>query len=112
MTHPRHWIEVRPEGLYCPPAEAYVDPVRPVSRAIITHGHADHARGGHGTVYATPQTMAIMRCRYGESHADAQTELAYGQPQALNDQVELTLVPAGHILGSAQAVLPIPRITP
>ena len=56
----------RPDGLYCPPGDFYIDPVRPVDRAVITHGHADHARAGHGTVLATPQTLAIMATRYGE----------------------------------------------
>ena len=104
MTHPEQWMEVRPEGLYCKPADAFIDPVRPVARAIITHGHADHARAGHGEVYATPQTMAIMRCRYGEEHSPEQRELAYGEITPLGEAA-LSFAPAGHILGSAQAVL-------
>ena len=51
--HPRNWLEVRPGGLYCAPARAYIDPTRAVDRAIITHGHADHARPGHRAVLAT-----------------------------------------------------------
>ena len=103
--HPRQWIEIRPEGIYCPPGDLYIDPVRPVARAVVTHGHADHARAGHGTVIATPETLAIMRSRYGEQHAkEQQLALPYGQAMALGE-VELTLHPAGHILGSAQAQL-------
>ncbi|MEI9990795.1 MAG: ligase-associated DNA damage response exonuclease [Rhizomicrobium sp.] len=93
-----------PAGLYCPPGDFYVDPTRPVDRAVITHGHADHARAGHGKVLATRETLAIMEARYGEDFA------ATTQPLARRDTVEqngvtVSLVPAGHVLGSAQAVL-------
>ena len=60
-----------PEGLYCAPGDFYIDPVRPVARAVITHGHADHARAGHGAVLATPETLDIMGERYGVGFADA-----------------------------------------
>jgi putative mRNA 3-end processing factor len=99
--HARHWLEVRPEGLYCPPGDIYIDPTRPVPRAAITHGHADHARSGHGHVLATPETLRIMACRYGEANIGASQAAAYGETIALGD-VRLTLFPAGHILGSAQ----------
>lgn len=103
--HPRQWIEVRPEGIYCKPGDFYIDPMRPVARAVVTHGHADHARQGHGTVFATPETLAIMRARYGEEHFNEKEEpLSYRQPITVNG-VEITLYPAGHILGSAQARL-------
>ena len=59
------WVEIRPEGLYIVPFDAYIDPIRPVGRALITHGHADHARAGPGEVIATPQTLAILALRYG-----------------------------------------------
>ena len=94
----------RPEGLYCPPGDFYIDPVRPVARAVITHGHSDHARAGHGAVVATPQTLDIMAVRYGEGFAGALQPLAYGET-AKRDGVEISLAPAGHILGSAQAVV-------
>ena len=58
------WMQVRPEGLYCVPADIYIDPTDAVNRAIITHGHADHARSGHRNVFATPETIDIMRTRY------------------------------------------------
>jgi putative mRNA 3-end processing factor len=91
-------------GLYCPPGDFHIDPVVPVDRAVITHGHGDHARSGHGAVLATPETLAIMASRYGAHFAGAREEARYGQP-ILRDGVEITLVPAGHILGSAQIVL-------
>ena len=93
-----------PAGLYCPPGDFHVDPVRPVDRAVITHGHSDHARAGHGAVLATPQTLAIMAERYGEDFAGREQPAAYGEAASHNG-VEVTLVPAGHVLGSAQAVI-------
>lgn len=103
--HPRHWIEVRSEGPWCKPGDFHIDPVRPVERAIITHGHADHARAGHGHVYATAETLAIMRARYGENHARIEEHpMAYGEVFALGD-TRISLHPAGHITGSAQVRL-------
>lgn len=104
ITHPREWMSVSPEGLYCAPGGAYIDPVRPVERAIITHGHSDHARSGHGTVYATPQTLDIMATRYGAEFCRHAIPLEYGERITLNG-IDLWFAPAGHILGSAQAVL-------
>ena len=62
-------LHPRPEGLYCPPGDFFIDPVRPVDRALITHGHSDHARSGHRSVLATRQTLDIMGLRYGEDFA-------------------------------------------
>ena len=73
------WLQVRPEGLYCAPGDFFIDPVRPVARAVITHGHADHARAGHGAVLATPETLDIMRARFGEAPAETMQALAYGE---------------------------------
>ena len=78
MILPQSLLCPRPAGLYCPPGDFYIDPVRPVARAVITHGHADHARAGHGLAVATPQTLAIMAARYGEGFAGAARPLAYG----------------------------------
>ncbi|HZD26816.1 MAG TPA: ligase-associated DNA damage response exonuclease, partial [Alphaproteobacteria bacterium] len=99
-------LQVTPAGLYCPAADLYIDPVRKVPRAVITHGHSDHARPGHGAVLATAETLAIMRARMGRrGPGDGQTQaLGYGEVLRLGG-VELSLVPAGHILGSAQVVL-------
>lgn len=93
-----------PTGLYCPPGDFYVDPVRPVDRAVVTHGHSDHARAGHGAVLATPQTLAIMAERYGADFTGRQQPVAYGETASHNG-VEITLVSAGHVLGSAQALI-------
>lgn len=104
MAHPRDWMAIRPEGLYCTAGDFYVDPMRPVERAVITHGHADHARSGHNTVYATPETLAIMDVRYGLQCCKERVPMDYGDVSDING-VTVTLIPAGHILGSAQAVL-------
>src|SRR3954468_3458767 len=93
-----------PAGLYCPPGDFYIDPVRPVDRCVITHGHSDHARSGHGAVLATPETLAIMAARYGEGFA-AGTEAARSGEKISRGDVVVRLVPAGHVLGSAQVVL-------
>ncbi len=102
--HPRDWIEVRPEGVFCKPGGFFIDPLQPVAHAIVTHGHADHARSGHGHVHATGATLAIMRARYGDGHALAERPLHYGEAMFLHG-VKVSLHPAGHILGSAQARL-------
>lgn len=102
--HPRSWMEVRPAGLYCRPGDFYIDPVRPVERAIITHGHADHARSGHKYVLSTLETSEIMKVRYGANFAKLIEQLPYGKAQVVGD-AEVKLMPAGHILGSAQVVI-------
>jgi len=104
MIQPRDLLCPRPEGLYCPPGDFYIDPVRPVGRAVVTHGHADHARACHGAVLATRETLDIMAERYGAGFAGAAQAAAYGEPVA-RGPAEVTLVPAGHVLGSAQAVV-------
>ncbi len=104
MKHPREWMEVRPEGLFCKPGGFFVDPVRPVSTAFITHGHSDHARAGHAKVIATPDTIAIMACRLGEGFAKERVELPYRQAIHCGE-ARVTLYPAGHILGSAQVMI-------
>jgi putative mRNA 3-end processing factor len=89
----------RPEGLYCPVGDFYVDPVRPVAKALITHGHADHARSGHGAVLASQQTLDIMATRYGEDFAKSRQ--AVDGPVEVNG-VTVSFHPAGHVLGSCQ----------
>jgi putative mRNA 3-end processing factor len=104
MLRPQDLLCPRPEGLYCAPGDFYIDPVRPVARAVVTHGHSDHARSGHGAVLATPETLDIMRVRYGEDFAAETRPTAYGEVVS-RDGVDVTLAPAGHVLGSAQAVV-------
>ena len=98
------WLYPTPAGLYCAAGGFHIDPAGAVERAVITHGHSDHARPGHGAVLATPQTLAVMRVRLGPAAAGAFQPLEYGEPIRLRE-VTVTLVPAGHILGSAQVVI-------
>src|SRR5215217_7690145 len=96
------WIEPFPEGLYVQPADAWFVPSHPNARDLVTHGHADHARGGPEKVWATAETLAIMECRYGPQ--DAGCAVAYGEVVRIG-AVDVSFVPAGHVLGSAQIVL-------
>jgi putative mRNA 3-end processing factor len=101
---PESWLRVTPAGLYCQPGDFHIDPVQPVARAVITHGHGDHARPDNEAVLATPETIAIMRARYAELAGGALQPAGYGERVVLGG-VAVTLVPAGHVLGSAQAVI-------
>lgn len=95
-------IVARPEGLYCPPGNFFIDPWRPVDRAVITHGHSDHARSGNQHYLAAAPGAGILRKRLG---ADIQLQaLAYGE-SIVHHGVTLSLHPAGHVLGSAQVRL-------
>ncbi|TIU03546.1 MAG: DNA ligase-associated DEXH box helicase, partial [Mesorhizobium sp.] len=89
-------LKPRPEGLYCPPGDFFIDPVRPVSRALITHGHSDHARSGHRSVLATQQTLDIMGLRYGEDFAETTQAATVGETIDING-VSVTFHPAGHV---------------
>jgi putative mRNA 3-end processing factor len=91
-------------GLYSPLGDFFIDPTRPVERALITHGHSDHARPGHGSVLATRETLAIMAVRCGEGFASATQAARPGERHDING-VGVTFVPAGHVLGSAQIVV-------
>ncbi len=82
----------------------HIDPILPKKTAIITHGHADHARFGHDHVIATRQTIDIMKIRYGDKCAKKFTPLRYGQRYSIKN-FDFTLYPAGHILGSAQVLI-------
>jgi len=97
-------LTLTPEGLYSPEAQAHIDPVRPVEKAIITHGHADHARAGHGAVLATRQTLDIMAIRYGADFCGQAQAIGYGETLLVGN-AEVSLHPAGHVLGSAQVLL-------
>jgi putative mRNA 3-end processing factor len=94
-------IVQRAEGLYCPAGDFYIDPWRPVARAVITHAHSDHARIGHGHYLASQPSEGVLRARLGA--IDLQT-LAYGE-RVVHHGVTLSLHPAGHVLGSAQVRL-------
>jgi len=98
---PEELLKPMPGGLCSVPGGFYIDPTRPVERALITHGHSDHARPGHGAVLATRETLDIMRLRYGDGFAGTTQAIGYGESVVL-DGVRVTFHPAGHVLGSAQ----------
>ncbi|MGN6153256.1 MAG: ligase-associated DNA damage response exonuclease [Lysobacteraceae bacterium] len=91
-------VVLRPEGLYCPAGDFHIDPWRPVPRAVITHGHGDHARTGSGEYHTTEAGLPILRWRLGEQHYAAH---AYGEAFDLG-RARVSLHSAGHVLGSAQ----------
>jgi putative mRNA 3-end processing factor len=95
-------IRWTPEGLHCPAAEAWIDPWRPVPRALITHAHADHARPGCGEYWAIGASEAILRQRLGQ--AIRLHSVDYGQELRLAN-ARLSFHSAGHVLGSAQILL-------
>ncbi len=91
-------IVARSQGLYCPPGDFYIDPWRPVARAVITHGHGDHARFGSHAYLCHADSVSILRRRLGEIDVQG---AGYGETVEVNG-VRVSLHPAGHILGSAQ----------
>lgn len=92
-------LEFTKLGIYCPQADIFIDPWRPVKRALITHGHSDHARPGNSYYLATEDALPVIRYRLGE---DIQIEgIKYGEQRKING-VNFSFHPAGHIYGSAQ----------
>ena len=85
-------------GIHCPSGGFYIDPWRPVDRALVTHGHSDHARAGHGAYLATEAAAPVMRHRLGEIRIDT---TRFGEAHRIGD-VTVSFHPAGHVPGSAQ----------
>ena len=96
---PESWLKILEPGLYCEPGGFFIDPSVPVPRALVTHGHSDHARAGHGAVLATEPTLAIMRQR--QAAPVSEEAIAYGERRRIGE-VAVSFHPAGHVLGSAQ----------
>ena len=101
VMRPEEILRPMPSGLCSPIGDFHIDPTRPVERALITHGHSDHARAGHGAVLATQETLDMMRLRYGPNFAGSAQAVTYGEKLKLGS-VEVSFHPAGHVLGSAQ----------
>ena len=93
-----------PAGVYCERGSFHIDPTRPVEKALITHAHSDHARPGHGAVLATPETLDLMKLRYGDNFAGTAQAIRYGESVDLGG-AKVTFHPAGHVLGSAQIAI-------
>src|SRR3954449_11340292 len=101
VMRPEEILRPMPSGLCSPIGDFHIDPTRPVERALITHGHSDHARAGHGAVLATQETLDMMRLRYGADFVGSTKAVRYGEKLKLGS-VEVSFHPAGHVLGSAQ----------
>ena len=95
---PKDLVVARPEGLYCPPGDFFIDPWQPVAHALVTHAHGDHLRMGHGRYLTAEAGRHVVTARVGA--VDLQT-LPYGEAIAHNG-VTISFHPAGHVLGSAQ----------
>ncbi|MEP5630332.1 MAG: ligase-associated DNA damage response exonuclease [Tateyamaria sp.] len=87
-----------PSGIYCPAGDFYIDPWRPVARALITHGHADHARGAMGSYLATDLAAPVIRHRLGNISLET---VRYGETRQIGG-ASVSFHPAGHVPGSAQ----------
>ena len=98
---PEDLLAPTPSGVCCKRGGFFIDPTRPVDKAVITHGHSDHARPGHGAVLATQETLDLMRLRYGDNFARTTQAVRYGESVGL-DGATVRFHPAGHVLGSAQ----------
>src|SRR5258708_15336762 len=98
---PEELLTPTPSGVCCQTGGFHIDPTRPVDKAVITHGHSDHARRGHGAVLATQETLDLMRLRYGDRFAGSTQVAKPGETIRLGGAA-VTFHPAGHVLGSAQ----------
>ncbi len=87
-----------PQGLFCPAGDFHIDPMGRVPRALVTHGHSDHAARGMGAYLCTPGTLPVIRHRLGKISAES---LAYGEPRQIG-AATVSFHPAGHVPGSAQ----------
>ena len=101
---PEDILTPTPAGLCCRPGGFHIDPTRPVDKAVITHGHSDHARAGHGSVLATQETLDLMGLRYGANFAGSTQAVRYGESLNMGGAT-VTFHPAGHVLGSAQVAV-------
>ena len=98
------WLTVDRKGLFCRPGAFHIDPYGGAKRAVVTHGHSDHARPGHDHVLATRETLAVMAARLGTPARASSQAASYGERVTIGD-VAVTLFPAGHVLGSAQVLI-------
>jgi putative mRNA 3-end processing factor len=104
VMRPEQLLTPTPSGVCCQTGGFHIDPTRPVDKAVITHGHSDHARPGHGAVLATQETLDLMRLRYGQNFAGSTQVARPGETLTLGGAT-VTFHPAGHVLGSAQVAV-------
>ena len=98
------FLYINDTGLYCAAGDFYIDPQQPVSKAIVSHAHGDHAVRGNNTVYCTAATAQIMELRYKKNAAGLFLIYPFSQSFDIGG-VKITFIPAGHILGSAQILM-------
>ncbi|MDB5121741.1 MAG: exonuclease [Sphingobacteriales bacterium] len=98
------FLIINENGLYCKTGDFYIDPIQPVATAVISHAHGDHAVHGNHTVYCTAATCAIMELRYKKNAGNEFNIYDYHEDFIIND-IKITFIPAGHILGSSQILL-------
>ncbi|WP_419788605.1 MBL fold metallo-hydrolase [Mucilaginibacter sp. SP1R1] len=98
------FVLIDDKGLYCKYGDFYLDPKLPAKTAVISHAHADHAVSGNNEVYCTRATASIMQLRYDRTAAKVFNIIDYNQPFTIGG-VNITLIPAGHIVGSAQVLM-------
>jgi putative mRNA 3-end processing factor len=98
------FVSFNTNGLYCKYGDFYIDPLQPVTTAVISHAHADHAISGNNTIYCTEATLAFMQLRYGKNTGKILNTVPYNVSFTIND-VNITLIPAGHMLGSAMILM-------
>jgi len=91
-------LQFTPKGIWCAQADVYIDPWRPVKKALITHGHADHSRYGSAAYLATETAAPVIKYRLGDIKMET---IPFGKKTTING-VDFSFHPAGHILGSAQ----------
>lgn len=104
MHSVNNFLTVSKTGLYCPAGDFYLDPRRPVHKALVSHAHGDHAVPNSGTIYTTAPTQSLMNRRFRSANRSHFNEIHYGEPFLINE-VKITFFPAGHMLGSAQVLL-------
>ena len=97
-------VTYTPAGLYCARGGFYIDPVKPVPLAVVSHAHADHANPYSAELFATPPTAALIRQRYRNKETGVFREKNFNEPFELGG-VQITFIPAGHMLGSAQVLI-------
>ena len=91
-------IEFSDKGLCCPQGQFYIDPWKPVGKAVITHAHSDHARWGNESYLSHHDTKPLLQLRLGDNHYES---VEWGEPVFING-VKLSFHPAGHMIGSSQ----------
>ena len=99
-----NWIKKKKKGLYCIPGDFYIDPILPVDRALITHGHSDHAKPNNKKILCSIETKDIMKIRYGKSYCGTSQIIDFNESLKINNVIVKSL-PAGHILGSTQFLI-------